>query len=482
MSPLPLVGAALCVTLTLHAARPNVLLIGVDDLNDWIGCLGGHPQARTPHLDRLAASGTLFTNAHCQAPLCNPSRTSILTGRRPTTTGVYGLSPWFRTAPALRELVSLPQAFARAGYHTAVSGKIYHVFPPAPDREEEVDEYGVPCNFGPLPKKKFVETPANHRLVDWGIFPAKDEQQNDWAITTWGVEFLQREHSQPFFLGVGLGRPHVPCFASQPWFDLYPADSLKMPRILRDDRADVPEFAWYLNWRLPEVRLPWLEEAEQWRPLVRSYLAAVSFADSQIGRLLDALEASGASDHTLVVLFSDHGWHLGEKGISGKNTLWEETTRVPLIVAGPGVPEGQRCGQPAELLDIYPTLLDLAGLEAVAGLEGQSLRPQLSDPEQGRRPALTTHCPGNHGVRSERWRYIVYADGSEELYDHANDPMEWHNLADREEHAGVIRRLRRFLPETEADFVVGSAGRTLEKRRGVWLWEGQPVEGLERSR
>jgi arylsulfatase A-like enzyme len=473
--------ACLLLAVPALAGKPNVVLIGIDDLNDWIGCLDTHPQVRTPHIDRLAASGTLFTNAHCQAPVCNPSRTSMVTGLRPTTTGVYGLAPWFRSVPELRQLVSMPQAFHGAGYHTALVGKIYHTFPPKKDRAAEFDEYGPPCNFGPLPKKKLVEGISEHRLVDWGVYPEKDEQQNDWEIASWAVDFLGRDHEQPFFLGVGFGRPHVPCFASQAWFDLYPDETLKMPPILDGDRDDVPEFAWYLNWRLPEPRLKLLRDQGEWRNLVRSYLASVSFVDSQVGRVLDALHESSAADNTLVVLFSDHGWHLGEKDISGKNTLWERSTRVPLIFSGRGIDARQRSRQPAELLDIYPTLVDLAGLDPVEGLEGLSLRPQLENPDTPRRPAITTHNPGNHSVCDERWRYIRYGDGSEELYDRENDPNEWHNLAGKAEHADVIKRLAGHLPDKEAKHVPGSGGRTLEKRGDRWFWENKPIDSLERS-
>ncbi len=463
-------------------AAPNVLLIGIDDLNDWIGCLDGHPQVRTPHLDRLAASGTLFTNAHCQAPLCNPSRTSLMTGRRPTTTGIYGLAPWFRSVPELREIVSLPQAFHQAGYRTAVAGKIYHTYPPKRDRPAEFDDYGPACHFGPLPDTKLVETPSPLRLVDWGVFPESDEQQNDHAIASWAVEFLDREPTCPFFLGVGFGRPHVPCFASQAWFDLYPAGTLKMPAWLENDRDDVPDFAWKLHWHLPEPRLEWLRDSDQWRPLVRAYLASTSFVDSQVGRVLEALHRSPAADDTIVVLFSDHGWHLGEKGISGKNTLWERSTRVPLVIAGPGIPPRQRCRQPVELLDLYPTLLDLAGLDADPALEGLSLRPLIADPDEPRRPALTTHNPGNHSIRDRRWRYIRYADGSEELYDHQADPHEWHNLAGMPEHQSTIQRLRAHLPRAEAEHAPGSSGRILDRRNGSWRWEGKPIDSLPKSR
>ena len=471
---------ALLSAVSLHAQ--NVILIGVDDLNDWVGCLNGHPQVKTPNIDRLAAKGTLFANAHCQAPVCNPSRTSMMTGLRPTTTGVYGLAPWYRTVPDLKKVVSLPQAFRKAGYKTALTGKIYHGFPPKKDRAAEFDAYGIPCNFGPLPKEKFVKE-LDHKLVDWGVFPEKDEEQNDYEIASWAVKYLHdaKADDKPFFLGVGFGRPHVPCYASQKWFDLYPEESLKMPPMLEGDRDDIPEFAAYLNWRLPEPKLKWLKENNEWKPLVRSYLASVSFVDSQVGRVLDALEKSPHADNTIVVLFSDHGWHLGEKDISGKNTLWDRSTKVPLIVMGKDLPFGQKCTQPAELLDIYPTLMDLCGIDPTEGLEGLSLRPQLDNPKTERRPAITTHNIGNHGIRSERWRYIRYGDGSEELYDYSNDPNEWHNLAGKPEHQGVIDELKKFIPQNEHKHVKGSGGRVLWKEGDEWIWEGKPISETKPS-
>lgn len=221
-----------------------------------------------------------------------------------------------------------------------------------------------------------------------------------------------------------------------------------MPPVKVDDRDDVPEFSWYLHWKLPEPRLSWLLEAKQWRPLVRSYLASISFMDSQVGRVLDALEVSGQADRTVVVLWSDHGWHLGEKGITGKNTLWERSTRVPLIFAGPGIAAGARCGRPAELLDLYPTLVALCRLPERPGLEGHSLAPQLKDASAPRVwPAITTHNQDNHAVRTEHWRFIRYADGSEELYDHRSDPNEWTNLAGDPNQAERKRELAGWLPK-----------------------------------
>jgi len=455
----------------------NILFIAVDDLNDWVGCLGGHPQAKTPNIDRLAARGTLFTNAHCQAPLCNPSRSSVLTGLRPSTTGIYALQPGFRTLPALKDHVTLPQHLAALGYSTFAAGKIFHDGSVAPaDRPKELQSWGD-VGAMPYPARKFVATPDPIKAMDWGVFPEEDEKQGDWRIAESAIKRLKSlPEGRPFFVGVGFRLPHVPCFASRPWFDLHPEQTLILPPVNDDDRNDIPEFAWYLHWKLPEPRLSWLRRTNQWRPLVRAYLASTSFMDSQVGRVLDALEATGKADNTLVVLWSDHGWHLGEKGITGKNSLWERSTRVPLIFAGPGIPQGARCAQPTELLDIYPTLVELAGLPPRQGLEGHSLVPQLRDAKASRPwPAITTHGPGNHAVRSEHWRYIRYANGSEELYDHRSDPHEWVNLANDARYRTIVREHARWLPTHDADPAPGSVDRLLMRKFGVWTWEGMPI-------
>jgi arylsulfatase A-like enzyme len=465
------------------ADKPNVLFVAVDDLNDWVGCLGGHPQVKTPHVDRLARRGTLFTCAHCQAPLCNPSRTSLLTGLRPSTTGVYALKPGLRAVAALKDRVTLPQFFAAHGYSTFTAGKVFHDGAVAPrDREKEFQTWGDPGAVA-FPPKKLVETPVNLKAMDWGVVAGKDEDQADWKIASSAVAHLKAlPKGKPFFVAVGFRLPHVPCFATQKWFDLYPDDKLTMPPVKDDDRDDVPEFAWYLHWKLPEPRLSWLKKAKQWRPLVRAYLAGTSFMDSQVGRVLDALEATGRAGDTVVVLWSDHGWHLGEKGITGKNSLWERSTHVPLVFAGPGVAKGARCGRPAELLDLYPTLAELCGLPAPKGQEGHSLVPQLKDAKAAREwPAITTHNQNNHAVRSEHWRYVRYADGSEELYDHRTDPNEWTNLARDPRYAAVLREHARHLPKVNAPPVPGSALRLLTREKGTWMWEGKPIKPEEKE-
>jgi arylsulfatase A-like enzyme len=462
------------------ATRPNILFIAIDDQNDWIGALGGHAQAKTPHIDGLAARGTLFTNAHTQSPLCNPSRSSLLTGLRPSTTGIYGLAPGIRDVEQTRDHVTLPQTYTRAGYFTYTCGKIYHDGSVKPkDREAEFTEWGPAPGMG-RPEKPFSNLPEpRHPAMDWGPFPEREEDAADYKIASAAIDALQRVPAdRPFLVACGFRLPHVPCYAPQKWFDLYPDATLQMPPTLAADRADTPRFSWYLHWRLPEPRLQTLKERGEWRPLVRAYLASTSFMDAQVGRLLAALEKTGRAKDTIVVLWSDHGYHLGEKEITGKNTLWDRSTRVPLIFAGPGVAAGARSARPAELLDIFPTLLELTGLPARPDLEGLSLAPQLRNAQAAReRPAITTHNHDNHTIRDERWRYVRYADGSEELYDLQADPHEWRNLSGERGSAATKARLAQWLPKINKRPVPGSRNRilTYDPITEEVVWEGKPI-------
>ncbi len=446
------------------AKKPNVLFIAIDDQNDWVGPLGGHPLARTPCLDQLAARSTVFLNAHCQGALCNSSRTSVMLSLRPSTTGIYGLSPRFRELDKWRDHVSLPQHFHENGYHTATTGKVYHSLRPH-EMAFEFDDIGPYGGAKARPPHKLIPpTPmGNNRLVDWGTFPHLDEDKTDYQVAQWAIEKLKSAPAdRPLFLCVGFSLPHVPCYATQKWFDLYPDDDSILPPVLENDRADTPRFSWYLHWRLPEPRLKWLKDNHQWNNLVRSYLACTSFVDSQIGRVLEGLQKSGKAQNTIVVVWSDHGFHLGEKGITGKNTLWERTTRVPLIFAGPGIAPSKRCDETVELLDIYPTLVELCGLPERNDLEGHSLVAQLRDANSPREfPAITTHNQGNHAVRTKRWRYIHYADGSEELYDLRNDPHEWTNVASLPTNASILMEHRKWLPKINAPPAPRSGGRVL---------------------
>lgn len=474
--PCLLFALALFATTSALADKPNVLMIAIDDQNDWIGFMGGHPDALTSNIDQLAESGTAFTNAHCQSPLCNPSRTSLMISKRPGSTGIYGLKPWFRNVDELADLETLPQYLRRHGYRTYTTGKIYHGGY-GRKSPEEWDVVGPGASAKPFPPEKLVDTPQPHRLVDWGNFPHEDEDKGDWKVASWAVEQLESmPEGEPFFLSCGFFLPHVPCYATEKWFDLHPESETRLPTIKRDDRDDTPRFSWYLHWKLPEPRLEFLEDENEWMNLTRSYLACTTFVDSQVKRVLDALKSRGLEENTIIVLWSDHGWHIGEKAITGKNTLWDDGTRVPLVFAGPGVEAGQVCAKPAELLDIYPTLIDLIGLPEKEGLEGRSLVPQLKDADAEREhPAITTHGPGNHGVRSEDWRYIVYADGSEELYDMKKDPNEWNNLAGDPEYASIIAEHRKFLPESDLPPAPNSAARILIYEDGQANWEGEDI-------
>lgn len=463
-------------------SKPNVLFIAIDDQNDWIGCMSGHSQVQTPNIDRLAKRGTLFANAHCQAPLCNPSRASLLTGLRPSSTGIYGLAPGIREVEQTKDHVTLPQTFTEAGYFTFTCGKIYHDGSiRTKDQKREFNEWGARSGM-PKPPQPIAKLPGEgrHPAMDWGVFPERDDDNADWKIADSAIEALGKApKDKAFFIACGFRLPHVPCFASQRWFDLYPDGSLQMPPVKEDDRDDLPKFADFLHWKLPEPRLSTLREYNEWRPLVRAYLACVSFMDSQVGRVLDALEKTGRRNDTIIVLWSDHGWHLGEKLITGKNTLWERSTRVPLVFAGPGIAHNAVCKRPVELLDIFPTLLELCRFLARSDLEGHSLVPQLKDASAPREwPAITTHNQGNHSIRAEDWRYIRYADGSEELYDLKNDPNEWTNLAKNAKLAAQKTALAKWLPKIDKPPVPGSRHRilTYDPATGEAVWEDAKID------
>jgi len=457
--------------------RPNVLFVVFDDLNDWTGPTKGHPQALTPALDSIAARGTNFKSAHAQAALCNPSRASFLTGLRPTTTGIYALEPSFRTAlanyPQLRDHVTLPGYFTQQGYHTINVGKIFHTLEPE-NRAREFQTWAT-TERAPRPEKRIAGGDQGGTLVDWGPFPDRDEDVGDYKLADLAIaQIKSAPRDKPFFLALGFSLPHVPVYAPQKWFDRIPAGKATLPPIKHGDRDDTPEFSWFLHWKLPEPRLSWYEKFHEEEPFVRAYLAGTTFVDAQLGRVLAALNEAGLDRNTIVVAFGDHGYHLGEQGVSGKNTLWERSTHVPLVIAGPGVPT-RVVNDPVELLDLYPTLVELTKLPPRQGLEGESLVAQMNG-QRRTRPAITTSNQGNDAVRTSDWRYIRYADGSSELYDRRKDPNEWTNLAKDPKYRGRIQELSAWLPKDERTAVPGSKSRALTRGpNGVWLWEGTPI-------
>jgi arylsulfatase A-like enzyme len=427
--------------------NPNVVLIAIDDLNDWIGCLGGHPQARTPNIDRLADRGVLFTNAHCQSPVCNPSRASLMSGLYPETTGVYFLNPPLERSPVARKSVVMPQRFDQEGYHVTAAGKLFHGG--SENRKYHRHYAGGFGGVGPIPEDKISSFPG-HRLWDWGAYPASDEKMPDHQIAGWAELELKQKRDQPLYLAVGFYRPHVPQYAPQKWLDLFPLDKVQLPAVIQGDLGDLSKYAIDLT-RLKHVAPTheWVLKHGQWKPLVQTYLACVSFVDHQVGRVLDALDASPYAGNTIVVLFTDHGFHLGEKERWAKRSIWRDGASVPLIIAGPGTVRGTLCSKPVQLLDIHPTLLDLAGLKADPIHEGHSLKPLLENPDADwPHLARSSFGPRNVAIISERHRYIHYHDGSEELYDAIADPHEWHNLVENPEKQSVLGMHRAALPRT----------------------------------
>ena len=436
----------------------NVLFIAVDDLNDWIGCLGGHPDIRTPNFDRFARSGVLFTNAHCAAPLCNPSRAALMTGIRPAASGVYDNGQPFRKSPTGPGAVSMAQHFRAHGYRVIGGGKIFHGAYPDPTSWDEYfpsQTQNKPPD--PVPPNRPVNGIPNAAQFDWGPLNVPDSEMGDYKVVDWAARELQKKQDRPFFHAVGLFRPHLPWYVPGKYFDMYPADKVTLPNVKDDDLDDVPAMG--KKFARPEGDHRRVIEYKQWRKAVQGYLACISFTDAMLGRLLDSFEASPHAKNTTVVLWSDHGWHLGEKLHWRKFSLWEEATHNVLMMSSPGLTRpGGRCQRATNLMDIYPTLIDVCGLKK-RPCEGDSLLPLLKDPgARWDRPSVTTYLKGNHSVRTERWRYIRYSDGGEELYDRSKDEMEWTNLASKPELAQVKQDLAKWMPKVNAPESVHERG------------------------
>jgi len=451
-----LTAAALTATGRRSTAAPtprrNLLFIAIDDLNDWIGCLNGHPGVITPNLDRLARRGTLFTSAHCAAPVCNPSRTALMYGKRPSTSGVYTNAQPHRRSSVLENAATLPMHFMENGYRAVGGGKIFHeAYPdprswhdyfPAQSRTKPPD---------PQPERKPLNGIPNAANFDWGGIPNSEKEMGDYKVVDWASAELSKSQDKPFFLACGIWKPHLPWYIPQKYIDMYPLDKITLPQVKDDDLDDIPPIGRQMaitNSRDHER----VKKYKQWESGVRSYLAAITFADAQVGRVLDALDAGPHAKNTNIVLWSDHGWHLGEKLHWRKFSLWERSTRNVLMISAPGLGKaGTRCDRTVSLLDVYPTLTEMFALPRREGLDGRSLMPLLKNPSaRWDHPAITTYLRGNHAVRDAHWRYIRYNDGTEELYDRDQDPNEWTNIAAHPTAQKAKQRLARYLPPTDA--------------------------------
>ena len=438
--------------------KPNILFIAIDDLNDWTGILKGNPQARTPHMEKLASQGVVFTNAHCAAPACGPSRSALMSGIRPSTSGNYVNKNSIIKNPILNNSVLLPEFFQQNGYYVCGAGKLFH----GNHFKREIqgrgfDEY-YPSMKQDLPPWEFkfsTSLPLNGIkkiaiYVDWGPYhpDVTIEDTCDGKTAKWAEEkLLGGELKEPFFLGAGIFEPHLPNYTLQKYFDRFPLDEIELPEGYREgDTEDVPKASstmehprWFKK----------INDAGQWKPAVQAYLACTAMVDDLIGQIVGALEKSKYADNTIIVLWSDHGFQLGEKERWAKYSLWERATRVNLVWVAPGVTKpGSTSAKPVNLLDIYPTLASLTGCEPPEKqLEGNDLTVLMEDPEASwDKTSLTVFGYKNYGIRSERYRYIVYADGTEELYDHEKDKLEWHNLADSPEYADIKEKMREGLP------------------------------------
>ena len=491
-------------------SRPNVLFLISDDLNDWVLDPEGHPEAKTPHIDRLRERSVNFSNAHVVVPVCGPSRKCLWLGSYPQRSASYGFSEWTKV-PLLRDSVPLQQHLGRNGYDVYGTGKLFH----RGRGGDFYESYGVPPNYGPWPWKgkgneKFTAHPAQiplfeddlpvniHRDINFGPLsnvphwkpdeergipgyegwrmwgkpfryrgPDDRDRMPDELSADYAVDVIGKEHDRPFFLGVGFIRPHSPLYAPRKYFDMYPLEDINLPPYRPDDLDDCAaplRDRWPLGFQKYDALING-GGRRLWKKWVRAYLACVSFVDDQVGRVLDALEASPYSENTIVILTGDHGYHVGEKDVLQKWHLWEESTRVPLLIDMPNAPGGGTCDHPVSLIDLYPTLVDLCELprdpnEGHSGvpLDGHSLRPLLTHPERGEwegppvafsavnEPHFSDEFHGPHfSVRSRRYRYTLCATGEEELYDHARDPHEWENLAGNPDYAEVKKRLRKEL-------------------------------------
>ena len=470
-----LVSLVLFTAATVFAQKqqPNIIMIAVDDLNDWIGVYGGNPQVITPNMNKLAQKAMVFRNASCPGPVCGPSRSALLSGFRPSTTGIYGNSNNMLNSEIVQTHATLPEYFSKHGYLTISSGKIFHkhttatgddhgqwafdVWNQEKGTESAVQEdkmfscYNGIINGKKIENSQYSSGPANDML--FGPTKGSKENTKDYKTAKWFEQKLRENYDKPFFMSVGISKPHLPFVVPQEYFDMYALDTIKVPDYRMDDLDDIVDKSGKKVYQ-PQTSFLWAQHYGVEKDVVRAYMAAISYADACIGVVLDALAKSVYADNTIILLWGDHGWHLGEKLRYQKATLWREATQLPFIFHVPGMNKKQDCYRNVNLLDIYPTLIELCNLPEKK-LDGKSLTPLLKNPAIEWLPTVTTLNQGNHSIMSEKWHYISYAKGVEELYNLENDPLEWTNLAnnDSPKTEAVKKKLKQHLPIVNADVI-----------------------------
>lgn len=464
----------------LHAEqRPNILFIAIDDLNDWIGPLSGHPQAKTPNIDRFCDQGSVvFENAVCAAPVCCPSRSAFLSGFLPSSSGVYTNGDYLLNSPVVQKNTTLPEYFSKNGYHTLSTGKIFHGH--QTDHGNDIGHWAfdtyVEVGGQSIPDKNvwsnqvdgFVRGKEPDDGKVWKGYksqfawaPTKNpiEETEDYLRAKWAGEQFEKDWDKPFLMALGIYRPHMPLYAPKEFFELYKLDTLQLPQINENDLDDILTPSGKPA-NKPSVDYQWIKEYGLEKDFVQAYLANVSYADACLGMVFDALEESQYADNTIVVFFGDHGWHLGEKLRYRKNTLWAEAVRNPIIMRIPGMEELQYCESPISLIDLYPTLIELCSLPAKE-LDGRDFSSLLKDPStQWDHPAITVSNKGT-SILTDKWHYIEYLSGTTELYNRSEDPNEWENLAQNPEYKKVIEKLSANIPKSRAP----SAGKPIRKNK-----------------
>ena len=457
--------------------QPNIVFISIDDLNDWVGFLG-YEQVKTPHMDRLAARGFSFSNAHCPAPVCGPSRTAILSGMRPVTSGIYDNNIKF--SRDLPQVVSLPEHFKNNGYQVYGIGKLFHgstanvpstafdvyggkLGSAAPFTSSDLqiskqNPYHEISKLGKTFKLPLNGMPADRywsraNTFDWGPVDLPDSLFSDRQSVDWSIDKLHKIKDQPFLLTLGFERPHQPLFNPKRFHDMYPLTEVELPKPPADDLRDLPQRAKQLAlYPKTSGKHETVVKYEQWENAVASYLASVSFVDELVGDLVKALETLKLNKNTWIVLWSDHGWHLGEKSHWGKATGWYRSTRVPFLIIPPAgstdYNKAIEIKNMVNLLDLAPTLADIAGIPKKTSWEGRSLMPLLSEEASDwEEVSLTTFSIGSHTISTPDWQLISYFDGSFELYDLVNDPNQFKNIADLPESKIVVEQLKKHIPE-----------------------------------